>query len=46
MSRYPAALSERAWTSLMKRLSKPASEAYRKSIVKMIENGKKLKVYV
>lgn len=46
MSRYPAPLTEREWTSLMKRLSTPASDAYRKTILKMIENGKKLRVYV
>jgi hypothetical protein len=46
MSRYPAALSERGWASLMKRLGKPTSEAYRRSVLKMIENGKKLKVYL
>jgi hypothetical protein len=45
MSRYPAALSERAWASLMKRLGKPASEVYRRSVIKMVENGKKLKVH-
>lgn len=46
MSRYPAPLTEREWTSLMKRLSTPTTEVYRKMILKMIKNGKKLKVFV
>jgi hypothetical protein len=46
MSRYPAPLTEKEWIFLMRRLSAPTTEAYRKTILKMIKNGKKLKVFV
>lgn len=46
MSRYPEPLTEREWSCLMKRLSTPTTEAYRKAILKMINNGKKLKVFI
>jgi hypothetical protein len=46
MSRYPAPLTEREWVSLMERLSTPTTEAYRKTVLKMIKNGKKLKVFI